>query len=203
MIACKTLLENWGRQLLKSPEYRELFPLEVVQSGWLGYPGATETEIAHAEIRLGKPLTPSYRLFLQVTNGWRETGSLAGPLWPVQSIEWFSVRHQKDFIDPWLIGYHYFDKPPRVPDDVYFVYGDEQNSFSYLIREEYFSVTLEISDIGDSAVYLLNPAIIDSDGEWEAWYFEPEIGIRRYRSFKYLLEGEYKWFLQSQDLSQT
>ena len=106
-----------------------------------------------------------------------------------------------DFIDPWIKGYYLHGKPSRVPDKEYIKYGDDQNSYSYLIREEYLAKEMEISDIGESAVYLLNPEIIGPDGEWEAWYFEPELGLRRYRSFEYLMEGEYKWFLQSNGIS--
>ena len=203
MINWKTFLEKWGQQLIQIPEYGDGIPSEVLKSGWLGYPGAIEADIKKNEVRIGKTLPPSYREFLKYTNGWRVIDNFAGPLWPVQKIDWL-FKDQKELIDNWIKGYYYSGKTPRIPDAEYFKYGDIENSYSYLIREEYLAKALEISDLSDisnSAVYLLNPEIIDSDNEWEAWYFEPELGVRRYRSFECLMKGEYKWFLQFNGLS--
>jgi len=44
--------------------------------------------------------------------------------------------------------------------------------------------TLCISEVGDSAVLLLNPMVVWPDGEWEAWLFANWLpGATRYRSF--------------------
>lgn len=41
-----------------------------------------------------------------------------------------------------------------------------------------------ISDIGDDAVYLLNPQVLTEDGEWEAWSFAAWLpGAVRFPSF--------------------
>ncbi|GAB4199138.1 MAG: hypothetical protein Fur006_49540 [Coleofasciculaceae cyanobacterium] len=46
-------LKRWSQELLKSMgEERFKLPLEVLQSGWLGYPGASEEQIACTEARL-------------------------------------------------------------------------------------------------------------------------------------------------------
>jgi hypothetical protein len=203
MIDWEKFLMKWAQQIVRIPEYRDRLPSDVLKSGWLGYPGALEADIKNCEVRIGKTLPHSYREFLKITNGWQMVGDFVGPLWPAQKIEWLA-KNQRELIDNWMKGYYYSGKPPRVSDTEYFKYGDKQNSFSFLIREEYLSKTLEISDMGNidnTAVYLLNPEIIGSDNEWEAWYFEPELGVRRYRSFEYLMEGEYKWFCQSNGLS--
>jgi len=63
----RELLGTWSREILADETYRQEFPHEVVQAGWLGYPGATDEEIAVAEARLGITLPPSYRAFPIVT----------------------------------------------------------------------------------------------------------------------------------------
>ena len=55
--------------------------------------------------------------------------------------------------------------------------------------------TLQISDVGDAAVYLLNPQVINHDGEWEAWFFADWLpGVHRYRSFQEMMEAQFAQF---------
>jgi hypothetical protein len=56
----ETFLRRWSQELLKSVnnDQQQLSP-EVIQTGWLGYPGATEEQIVCAETRLGTTLPPS------------------------------------------------------------------------------------------------------------------------------------------------
>jgi hypothetical protein len=54
-------LKQWSTEILSSKSNkRKRFPLDVIDSGWLGYPGATDDQIASAEQRLGRSLPPSY-----------------------------------------------------------------------------------------------------------------------------------------------
>src|SRR5207247_2567369 len=134
---------------------------------WLGYPGATMTEIAQAETRLGMTLPPSHREFLMVTNGWRRTTPYIDKLWSTEEIDWFRVRNQ-DWIDAFTEGF--------------LVYGDRHSGSGSEIK--YLQMTLEISDVGDSAIYLLNPQVVTPEGEWEAWFFANwSAGATRYSSF--------------------
>jgi len=198
MIDLKMVLKNWSQKLIHLPENTGKIPEEMVESRWLGYPGATEAELDQNERRIGKSLPKSYREFLRITNGFLDFGNSTGEIWPVQKIGYFAQEHNADYIEPWLKGYYFYGRPNHIADEVYLKYGDENNLFSTLLREEYLLKTIQISELGDSsAVYLLNPEIVDPDGEWEAWYFEPELGLRRYQSFIHLIEGEYKWFLRS------
>lgn len=181
----KELLTEWNKELLEDVEFIESLPTEVVASGWLGYPGATETEIAEAEARLGRRLPPSCREFFQLTNGWRKT-PFVGKVWSTREIDWFFVRNQQ-WIDSYLSKYA---DSSSISDEAYFVYGDAQRDPT--IRVEYLQNTLEISDKGDSVIYLLNPQVITDEGEWEAWFFADWLpGAKRYRSFWDLMEGEY------------
>jgi hypothetical protein len=75
-----------------------------------------------------------------------------------------------------------------VPDEVYYYYGPDQDPVH--LRTEYMAGALQVSDFVDSAVVLLNPAVIDAHGEWEAWDFGNEFpGAYRYQSFEELMDG--------------
>lgn len=193
--AWRTLLETWSQALLDEPEIGDGLPAEVRASGWLGYPPASHDVISAAEQRLGVHLPPSYRTFLSVTNGWRDTGYFIQDVWPAAEIDWYAARNQ-DLIDAWIDGENYDGPPARVPDPQYLEYGPNQQPQT--LRSEYLADALQVSDIGDG-VYLLNPKIVTPAGEWEAWFFAAWLpGARRYRSFWDLMNGEYEAFLGMQ-----
>ena len=79
-------------------------------SGWLGYLGAKEEQIAAAEEHLGQRLPPSYRAFLQVSNGWRNAGPFIDRLWSTEEVDWFVTRNQ-DWIEQSLIYDTIFGQP--------------------------------------------------------------------------------------------
>jgi hypothetical protein len=207
----ESFLRQWSRELLESiTDNPEKLPSEVIESKWLGYPGATEKQIARAEARLGMALPPSYREFLKVTNGWRQTTPFIYRLWSTEDIEWFSVRHQ-DWINSFVERYGNSSLnldlsgngrlvTPSIPDGDYLIYGDEQDCSK--LRVEYLRKVLEISDIGESTVYLLNPQVMTEDGEWEAWFFGDWLpGADRYRSFQDMMLAEYENFLELRENS--
>lgn len=189
--AWRDLLVEWNPEILATPELRDLLPPEVIATGWLGYPGATEEQIAQAEARLGVRLPPSYREFLMVSNGWRVLTRFIYQLWSTDEIEWFRVRNQ-DWIDAWGAG---SGGRRRVPDSEYFVYGPAQSVLT--MRAEYLETALEVSDVGSDAIYLLNPQVVTPEGEWEAWFFASWLpGAERYRSFWDMLQAEHEQFLR-------
>lgn len=187
------LLTQWSAAVLADDESTEDLPAEVITSGWLGYPGATEAQITAAEIRLGTRLPPSYREFLKVSNGWRDT-SFIYEVWSAEEIAWFAVRHRQ-WIDIYVRGAAHRQ---HMPDQAYLVYGTQQNPLRF--RAEYLQTALEISARGDSAIYLLNPQIVTPEGEWEAWFFANWLpGVRRYRSFWELMQGELDIFRRTKE----
>ncbi len=191
------LLHQWSRDILSSKAYRERLSPDVIGSGWLGFSGATEADILRSEARLHTKLPPSYREFLKVSNGWRMTTPFIDRLWSTAEIEWFSDR-RKDWIDAWDKFVHYYGEPESVPDDQYFVYGEGQTPY---MRANHFKATLEISDVGDSAIYLLNPLVVSPEGEWEAWFYANwNPGAERYRSFWELMLAEYESCLRLKDV---
>lgn len=192
----RELLLDWFRDMLTLGDNESLreIPRKLAKSGWLGYPGAADEQLATVERRLGAGLPPSYRAFLAVINGcWLLTGhSLPYRFWSTEEVEWFAVRHQ-DWIDAWLDGYTFSGPPRPVPDDEYLVYGPKQRGG---VRTEYFQTALEVSERGDNdSIYLLNPQIVTPEGEWEAWAFDHE-EIIRYRSFWDMLQAQHKRFLR-------
>ena len=181
-------LRNWSRDMLAAPLGADL-PADVRAAASLGFPPATDEQIAQTESRLKIPLPPSYRAFLKVSNGWRQTSHFISRVSAVQDIDWFRAQNRdwvKAFTGPLRYG-------PRdeVPDQDYFSYGQ----FAEHFRPTHLKETLQISEVGDAAVYLLNPQIIDKDGEWEAWFFANWLpGAHRYRSFEDLMQAEYSQF---------
>jgi hypothetical protein len=208
----ESFLQQWSEAILESLDEAELalLPPEVLDSGWLGYPGATEEQIRQTESRLGVQLPPSYRDFLKVTNGWRQTTTFIHRLWSTEGIERFAARHPK-----WIEAFtnHHENtqvefegaielealwEPLTVLEEEYLIYGEEQDCSK--LRVEYLRTAIEISDVGVDAIYLLNPQIVGEDGEWEAWFFADCLpGADRYRSFREMMEAEYQNFLEQQD----
>ncbi len=184
----KKLLHEWSIDLLASNDLMKKPSQEAIDAQWLGYPGATEEQILQAEARLGTRLPPSYRAFLKVTNGWGQTTNFIDKLWSTEEIDWLHVRNQH-LIEVWNTN------PDPISDEEYFVYGEEQSELT--MRGEYLKTALEISDWGDSALYLLNPQVVTPEGEWEAWFFANWYpGAARYRSFWEMMQDEYKEFLR-------
>ncbi len=204
----ESFLRQWSHELIESlQEERYRLPQEVIESNWLGYPGATEEQINCAESRLKVKLPPSYREFLKVSNGWRQTTPFIERLWSTEELEWFPLRHQA-WIDNFISGYlttNYRNITangsedrriiPFVSDAEYFTYGETQDCSK--LRLEYLQTVLEISQEGDSAIYLLNPQVINTEGEWEAWFFANWLpGADRYPSFYEMMQAEYINFLE-------
>ena len=186
----RDFLEQFSQSLLVDDIIRAQQSQETLNSQWLGFPGASIQEIRNVEDRLGVSLPPSYRQFLQTSNGWRNSGAFIYRVWSTTEIAWFKERNQA-----WIDAYTGPEPiQPTISDQDYFVYGQEQDPITY--RVEYLQTALEISDVGDSGIYLLNPQVVTEEGEWEAWFFANWLpGAARYRSFQELMEREYRDFL--------
>src|SRR4249919_1028370 len=99
----RTLLTDISRIQLAQSRIAETVLEHKTSAGWLGEPGATETEINSAEQRLGVQLPPSYRAFLAEGNGFDHIGPFIYRLYGTEEIDWFRVRNQ-DWIDAYQIG---------------------------------------------------------------------------------------------------
>jgi SMI1 / KNR4 family (SUKH-1) len=198
--AWRPFLERFSEEVLADRRERPSLPSDVVASGWLGYPPATNTEVEDLEKRLGAMLPESYRSFLLTTNGWRTAGAFVYDLLPAAKVTWFRDSHQ-DWIDAWMEGAATNGESITVSDEEYFVYGAEQNSN---FRDAHWRATLAISGIGDSAIYLLNPMVVTANGEREAWCFGSWFpGARRHRTFWDLMQHERQSFVELRDLNES
>jgi hypothetical protein len=186
----QVFLERFSQILIDDETIRVQLSRETLNSRWLGFPGASLEDIQIAEKRLGVELPPSYRQFLQTSNGWRNSGGSIYRIWSTNEIAWFRERNQQ-----WIDAYTApADDLPAIPDRDYYVYGKDQDPIT--LRVEYLQTALEISDVGDAGIYLLNPQVVTKEGEWEAWFFANWLpGAARYRSFQELMEAEYQNFL--------
>ena len=138
----------------------------------LGFPGATDEQIAALESRLGVRLPRSYSEFLKATNGllqpYSYVAACGGDFWPAASVDWFEARNAD-----WIAAYE--------PVGQQFV--DELRG------------TIELSHDGDASVYLLNPRAPTAGGECEAWFFatwSPD--VERFESFAALMQARYRRF---------
>ncbi len=174
-------LQTWNRELLTryDPARYNAFvdprvTPEIVASGWLGAPGASEARIAELETRLGTTLPPSYRSFLRVSNGFLQPGVIVPRLLPIEEVAWL-----RD-VDPETI---------EIWSDGLSSSGDVEADFP----ERRLSTALRISarETVGSAIYLLDPQSVNAEGEWEAWYFAHWVpGVDRFPSFRALMQSE-------------
>jgi hypothetical protein len=172
------LLAKWNALLLADEEVTSSISPDKVHQGWLGYEPASDDSLRQAERRLGVVLPPTYRTFLQTSNGWQCVGPFIARARPVEEVEWF-VTENREWADIHIDACADLE---RISEDEYLVYGDRQDPTS--IRPEYLLSALQISDVTESTVLLLNPEIQTPEGEWEAWFFAAWAGgADRYPSF--------------------
>lgn len=188
------LMRSWNDAIYRSKWYRPDLTEEQIQANWLGRSGATDLDIARLEARLQVRLPPSYVSFLRFTNGW--SGILTDyihQLWSTENVDWFSKRNQ-DWIDAWNEEADLSDE--GVPDADYFVYSELQSALD--VRLEYLQTALEVSARGDDCILLLNPKVVTSEGEWEAWFLSNWMpGARRFRTFWELMLYQYRKHLNT------
>lgn len=181
-------LRNWNEYIVAS-SLEETLPPDARSAKWAGRPGATEHQIADAEKRLKANLPPSLRSFLHASNGWLAATQSIQQILGTEQLKWFRKENSG-----WIKAYQSprgYGPEPRVADEEYFAYGPNAVDF----RRSHLCETLQISEIGDSAVYLLNPQVISADGEWEAWFFANWVpGAHRYRSFQEMTEAQFHQF---------
>lgn len=153
---------------------------------WLGFSPATSKDIEELEDRLGVLLPPSYKAFLQTSNGWSRTTAFIGRIRPTQEVNWFQIENEQ-----WVEAYSQVGLTSA--DKEYYDYGVDGASD---LRGEHMASLLQISDVEDG-VYLLNPDAVMPNGEWEAWFFANWIpGAHRYPSFAHLMLREYQSFTE-------
>jgi hypothetical protein len=151
------------------------------QTQWLGADPASLEAIAEAEDRLEHRLPPSYRAFLQVSNGFGPVSVFVHRLRPVKQIEWFS-NENPEALQIWLETEFENEDASGANDRMY---GDYQPP----ARLSHLKNALQISDDFEGSVILLIPQVVDLEGEWETWHFAPWLaGAHRFPSFHDFME---------------
>ncbi len=160
----------YKRQVLRTAEPESLDDVSDGQraNGWLGFDGALPDQLAAVEARLGIVLPPSYRAFLEASDGWLKPGPFMDTMRTTDEIGW--VR----------------DVEPELVADL----AGEPEEFDE--ADEIVARSLLISGVGDAQYWLLDPGDVDAEGEWAAyvwasWY--PGLGDRM-ASFAALIDDE-------------
>jgi hypothetical protein len=175
-------LQRWNRELLARfdpAEYNAFVDPgvtpAVLASGWLGFPGVSEQQLAELEARLAMPLPPSYRSFLQASNGFLQPGVIVPRLLAADEVAWLRDV-DPDTIEAWTQAASQTDCPAG------------SDGF-----EQYLAAALRVSarETVGTAMYLLNPGVMSAEGEWEAFFFAHWVpGVRRFPSFWAMMEAE-------------
>ncbi|WP_405977361.1 SMI1/KNR4 family protein [Streptomyces sp. NBC_00158] len=165
--------------------------------GWLGFAPAPPERIAALETRLGAPLPPSYRSFLEVTDGWRWAGEFVELLAPAAEVgplreltgylyEMLSEWEQEDLAE----DLDEEDEEDEGPDDG----GGGADEEPY--ESARWGRAVQISLEGDQTWLILDPGDVDAEGEWAAYRFSSWCGTgpERYGSFAGLMRAEYRGF---------
>lgn len=123
-------------------------------------------------------LPPTYRQFLQITNGLSLKDDLHGPLLRVEDIGFYRDL-SPDLMKAWQSESMSSDS--LTTDALYYVYGEKQDTVH--MRASYLSSAIQISEEFDGMVILLNPEVRFGD-ELECWALASWYpGAARYRSF--------------------
>lgn len=184
----KSYLQGCSRQIIEDGDDAgsPTLPETVVQSGWLGYEGASPKAIQQAEIRLGVRLPPSLRLFYSVTNGWRTVGCFIWEVLPLEKLGWIADLET----DMWEMA----------------VSLEEQNAHYERVDlrewayEEGTRVkrSLVIAQDGDASTWLLDPLTVSAKGEWSGGRWSSwNPGMEWVAgSFEQLFRDEYETYLR-------
>lgn len=178
----ETWLRTWNRELLARydpTQYNAFVDPQVtpavLASGWLGFPAASEGQLAELEARLGMTLPPSYRSCLRVSNGFLQPGVIVPRLLPASEVAWL-----RD-VDPGTIE-TWTEAASRT--------GGAADPDGF---EQFLPTALQVSarETVGTALYLLNPRVVSADGEWEAFFFAHWVpGVHRFPSFWALMQSE-------------
>jgi HEAT repeat protein len=171
-------------------------------------PASNET-IEALEARLGVRLPPSYRAFLGHTDGavafpgwgvvrWGGATEPSIGLHPAASVGW--LRELDRGLASWLgdVGldndvdawsHPNFDS--RTSERDYLAADDTNDPVD--AKGGHLAYALVVSVNVDGYTTLLDPLVVDADGEWEAWEFGTKLpGAQRHSSFATLLEADIR-----------
>ncbi|MCX4804981.1 SMI1/KNR4 family protein [Streptomyces sp. NPDC058682] len=143
---------------------------------WLGLPPASAKAIAAMEERLGRRMPPSYREFLEVSDGWRHAGGFVRLLAGTADAHW----HDDEYgLASRYEGYLDDDSGPA-----------EQRAAGIWRRG------LQLDVESQATVVLMDPEDVDENGEWAvyvsvSWRGRP---LERYANFREFMQDMHREF---------
>ncbi|WP_058044176.1 SMI1/KNR4 family protein [Streptomyces roseifaciens] len=157
------------------------------QARWLGFAPASGSQITALEQRLGCRLAPSYRAFLEVSDGWRNAGGFVDLLAGTGEARWYEDESGFGEVYRSALGEH------SSPEEV--------------AEVGMWSRALQLDVESDATYVLMDPQDITGGGEW-AVYCHRAWGTdrpKRYESFRAFMEDMYREFhsLRASELGET
>lgn len=187
------LLERWERAL----QVAESHPLGSGEEEPTPFrrAGAKVAEVEALERRIGRPLPPSYRSFLLLTDGFRAAGW--GAARPFESADYDGLLPATGvttlaWADPvtvmsWTVPDASFGGGLFEPEDVVAFLGlDEEARYEHP-PPGHLIHAIAASGPQQHGNVVLDPLVVDAAGEWEAWRWDAD-GCTRFASFGDLVE---------------
>ncbi|MGW0832063.1 SMI1/KNR4 family protein [Streptomyces prunicolor] len=142
----------------------------------LGFPPASAERIAAMEERLGRRMPPSYREFLEVSDGWRHAGGFVTLLAGTEDARWHT--NESGLADE-------FEE-----------YLDEDSSPEERRQADLWRRALQLDVESDVTYILMDPEDVDEDGEWAvytwaSWRAEPPERHANFREFMRDMHREF------------
>ena len=153
----------------------------VIRNGGHFHAPAEDAAITAAEKRLGSMLPASYKDFLRVSNGWITISSWIAP---IESTGWL-----RDKGPSWIENFGGANQNREASLRWHAIYGKEQDPPRY--HRAYLQKCLQLSEplAEENCVFLLNPAVVFEDDDWESWFLASWLaGAVRYKSFYELMD---------------
>lgn len=168
---------------------------------WLGFDPARPQAIAGLEARLGVPLPPSYRSFLEVTDGWRWAGEFVELLAPAAGVG--PLRELSEHLYEMLAEWEREDLAEDEDEEEGDGDGEDAEAGARPYESARWGRAVQISLLGDQTWLILDPGDVNADGEWAAYRFSSWSGAgpERYGSFADLMHAQFRSFraLHGQD----
>ncbi|MEU6474326.1 SMI1/KNR4 family protein [Streptomyces massasporeus] len=168
--------EEWADSLAPDDDTRSEDDEAARRARRLGFPPAPEGRIAAMERRLGRRMPPSYREFLEVSDGWRHAG---GFVWLLAGTE--EARWHNDESGLGAMYEEYLDEDA----------GPEERREADVWRRG-----LQLDVESDATYVLMDPDDVDEDGEWAvytwaSWRAAPPERHANFRTFMWDMYREF------------
>ncbi|MFJ4848013.1 MULTISPECIES: SMI1/KNR4 family protein [unclassified Streptomyces] len=176
----RSFLVRWSEEWAdaQDPDSLTEDDARALRDRWLGFAPADAERLAEAERRLGRRLPPSYRAFLEVSDGWRHAGGFVSLLAGTRTARWH--QDSDGLAKVWREAIGRDPSPKAVMEIGLWTDG------------------LQLDEVSDLAYVLLHPLDVGTDGEWALYHYRSWAAAppRRYASFQEFMADMYREFHQ-------